>query len=134
MPSTRILAGRASAAVPPFEVGNKLKKWLTASRRPTGENRDLKFLSLRVSGKGGGQWHLVIDRGRLVGAGVGLRNGSSPTCYLNSNTFARLSRGKAQLDESISSGKLVVAGSSVHPSELAEVFAELMSEEPSPAS
>jgi hypothetical protein len=91
-------------------------------------------LSLQVSGQGGGQWHLLIDRGRLVGAGVGVRNGSSPTCYLTSATFARLARGELKLEDSINGGRLVVAGNSVHPSELARLLGDLMSDERAPNS
>ena len=55
--------------------------------------------------------------------GVGLRgDGAGPTCYLTSATFARLAHGDLSWEDSINSGRLVVAGNSVHPWELARAF------------
>lgn len=116
---------RETPVIPEFNVASALDKWLAAGNR-RGRAADERYVSLQVSGRGGGQWHLVIDRGRLVGAGVGVRNGSSPTCYLTSDTFAGLARGRLKFEDSINSGRLVVAGNSVHPSELARLLGDLM--------
>lgn len=123
---------RETPVVPEFNVGQALDKWLAAGTA-RGQAPDERYVSLQVSGRGGGQWHLVIDRGRLVGAGVGVRNGSSPTCYLTSDTFAGLARGRLKFEDSIHSGRLVVAGNSVHPSELARLLGDLMSGQQAPS-
>ena len=64
---------------------------------------------------------------KLVATGVGLRSGAGPTCYLTSATFARLAHGGLSWEDSINSGRLVVAGNSVHPWELARAFRLLVS-------
>ncbi len=122
---------REAPVVPAFDVGQWLGKWLSARpSQPTGGN--VRYVSLAVSGQGGGQWHLLSDQGRLVGVGVGVQNGSSPTCYMTSATLARMARGELKLEDSINSGRLVVAGNSVHPSELARLLGDLMSDDRAP--
>jgi thioester reductase-like protein len=118
---------REAPIVPPYEVASQLRPWLAAGGLPTLGNSRLRYVSLHVSGPGGGQWHLVVDQERLVGAGLGLKHGAGLTCYLTSATFAELTRGKITLEESINSGQLVIAGNSVHPSELARFLGDLAS-------
>ncbi len=116
---------RKAPALAAFEVDRELGGWLQADR-PAAESSDrLRYVSLGVNGGGGGQWHLVVDGGRLVGAGRGLRKGGGPTCYLSSATFAGLARGELSLEDSINAGRLVVTGNSVRPAELAKWFRDL---------
>ncbi len=116
---------REAPATAEFESGRELGGWLQANRPAAGSSAALRYVSLGVSGGGGGQWHLVVDRGRLVGAGRGLRSGGGPTCYLTSATFASLTRGELSLEDSINAGRLVVTGNSVRPVELARLFRDL---------
>ena len=91
------------------------------------EAEGVKFVNLQVTGRGGGQWHLVLNRGRLIASGVGLHVGAGPTCYLTAETFSQLTQGGLSWDDSINSGRLVVAGNSVSPWELARAFRSLVS-------
>jgi thioester reductase-like protein len=116
---------REAPATAAFELGRDLSRWLQADRPQPGSAAALRYVSLKISGSGGGQWHLVVDRDRLIGAGRGLISGDGPTCYLTSATFAGLSRGKLSLEDSINAGRLVVAGNSVRPVELARLFRDL---------
>src|SRR5690606_34853164 len=90
-------------------------------------NGDRRYISLRVSGSGGGQWHMIVDHGQLVGVGAGLRNGDSPTCYLNSDTFHRITCGQLTWESALQSGRLFTAGSSPSPEEIARCFQEITS-------
>jgi hypothetical protein len=108
-------------------VAPQLSKWLPAAMNSDSAGDRLKYVNLQVTGRGGGQWHLVLDRGRLVATGVGLHSGAGPTCYLTSATFAQLADGGLTWEDSINSGRLVVAGNSVHRSELARAFRLLVS-------
>lgn len=116
---------REAPIVAPYEVASQLRPWLAANGETPPGNGRLRYVSLHVSGPGGGQWHLVVDQGKLVQAGLGLRNEPGLTCYLTSTTFAELARGTITLEDSISTGQLVVSGNSVHPSELAKFFGAL---------
>ena len=87
-------------------------------------NGNCQYMSLRVSGSGGGQWHLVTEHGDLVSAGLGLRNGNDPACYLTSNTFTSLVNGDLSCESAINSGKLIVAGSTAW--EVARLFRGLV--------
>ncbi len=116
---------REAPIVPTFEAASLLNPWLdNGALAPAADGR-LRYVSLHVSGPGGGQWHLVMDQQRVVGAGVGLQNGNGLTCYLTAATLAELTRGNATLEDSIRRGQVVLAGNSVHPSELARAFADL---------
>jgi hypothetical protein len=118
---------RETPLVPQYEVATQLGPWLAASGGGPQGAGPLRYVSLHVSGPGGGQWHLVVDQERLVGAGVGLQNGNGLTCYLTSDTFAQLTRGDTTLEDSIRAGLVVLAGNSVLPSELARLFGALAS-------
>jgi thioester reductase-like protein len=140
---------REASIVPTYTVGPQLSKWLPAARDwksaggdggaladhvgrqnalgPAAAGSSLKYVNLQVTGRGGGQWHLVLDRGELVATGVGLHSGAGPTCYLTTATFARLAQGGLSWEDSINSGRLVVTGNSVHPWELARAFRLLVS-------
>jgi len=116
---------REAPAAAAFESRREFGDWLQADRPAAGESAAFRYVSLGVSGGGGGQWHLVVDRGRLVGAGRGLHGGGGPTCYLTSATFAGLTRGDLSLEDSINAGRLVVTGNSVRPVELSRLFRDL---------
>ena len=116
---------REASAKATFELSQAIGDWLQSDRPEPADPAALRYVSLGVSGSGGGQWHLVVDRGRLIGAGRGLVNGGGPTCYMTSATFAGLSRGDLSLEDSINAGRLVVAGNSVRPVELARLFRDL---------
>ncbi|HEY1784087.1 MAG TPA: SDR family oxidoreductase [Pirellulales bacterium] len=144
---------REASIVPTYSVAPQLSKWLPGARgskpaggdggslgdnpamggcvrqaaEPATAGSSLKYVNLQVTGRGGGQWHLVLDRGRLVASGVGLHSGAGPTCHLTSATFARLAQGGLSWEDSINSGRLVVTGNSVHPWELARAFRLLVS-------
>ena len=87
---------REAPATAAFEVDREIGGWLQADRPAAGNPARLRYVSLGVSGGGGGQWHLVVDGGRLVGAGRGMRSGGGSTCYLTSATFAGLAHGESR--------------------------------------
>jgi len=119
---------REMPIMPPFNVEQKLSKWLAAGNNLTGLNGHSRYVSLMVQGRGGGQWHLVVDRGRLVGARVGVKEDAGTVCYLTSDTFSRIVSGEGSLESLINTGQLAVAGSSVRTCELEQCFRELVSE------
>ena len=116
---------REAPQIPDYELQRELATWLAAENNRDQALSGSRCVSLRVSGKGGGQYHLLVDRGQIVGAGRGVRVGGGPTCYLTSATFAALARGNLSLDDSINTGRLVVTGNSVGSAELARVFHDL---------
>jgi thioester reductase-like protein len=124
---------REMPIVAPFNVAERLNKWLAAGRELSGLNGHSRYVSLMVSGRGGGQWHLVIDRGRLVGAKNGIKQDSGTVCYLTSDTFSRIVRGNESLENFIHAGQFVVTGNSVRACELEQCFRDLVSDAvPSP--
>ena len=116
---------REAPIVPAFEVRSQLHPWLEREEQMPAETDALRYVSLRVSGPGGGQWHLAVEQGRIVHAGKGLSSGPGPTCHLTSETFAELARGAITLEDSIRTGRVTVAGNSVPGAELARCFHEL---------
>lgn len=66
-------------------------------------------VNLQITGSGGGQWRLLIRNGRIEGADLGLGVPNSAGLYLNSHTFASLARQQLSVEESISTGRLLVS-------------------------
>ncbi len=68
-----------------------------------------KVVSLQVNGKGGGQWHLSLDRGQIVTAGRGLSPSGSVCVHMNAETFDSLDDTDA-VDRGINQGRIVIEG------------------------
>ncbi|MCC9607894.1 SDR family oxidoreductase [Blastopirellula sp. JC732] len=119
----------------PREASAKIKYPIAQDLAPLVDNAkdladgssDRRYVSLQISGSGGGQWHMIVDHGRLVGVGPGLQNGDSPTCYLNSDTFTRLTRGELSWESALQSGRLVTTGHAASSEQLARCFHDLAS-------
>ena len=116
---------REAPIVSPFDVGAQMDRFAADDSLTFQANNNVQPLNLHVSGPGGGQWHLLMDQGRLVGAGRGVREDVGTTCYLTSSTIVELARGDLTLEGSIDSGRLVVAGNGVHTHQLAQLFRDL---------
>jgi thioester reductase-like protein len=68
-------------------------------------------VGLQVTGSGGGQWRLVVRDGNIVGLELGLGPADRARYYLNSSTFSSLVQGRCSVEQSISSGRIVIEGS-----------------------
>jgi hypothetical protein len=125
---------RPAPIVPPHDAAEPLRPWLAHGTAGNGShdaangNGHYQYLNLQIVGRGGGQWHLLLDHGALVAARPGLRDDSTPTCHLTSTTFSQLARGELTFQDSIDSARLVVAGRSVHLGQLARVFRDIGSD------
>jgi hypothetical protein len=113
-----------------FDIQSYLRPWLSTHVEGRSTNGEHRHLGLRVSGSGGGQWHLVVDHGQLVAARTGLRRGDGATCHLTSRTFSQLVSGRLSCETAINAGKLVVTGSSVHPCEIERLFRDITPNNP----
>lgn len=118
---------REASAKIKFPIAENLAPWLASAAGLTDGSSDRRYVSLQISGSGGGQWHMIVDHGRLVGVGAGLQNGDSPTCYLNSDTFTRLTRGELSWESALQSGRLVTTGHAASSEQLARCFHDLAS-------
>jgi hypothetical protein len=127
---------RPAPLLPPHDASVPLCRWLDAASRlngchangATNGNGHYQYVNLQIVGRGGGQWHLLLDHGALVAAHMGLRDEPTPTCHLTSTTFSQLARGELTFQDSIDSARLVVAGNSVHPRDLARAFRDIGSD------
>ncbi len=108
-----------------FPIAENLAPWMASADQISTSDQQRRYVSLRVSGNGGGQWHMIVDQGQLVGVGAGLMNGDSPTCYLNSDTFHRLTQGQLSWEDALQSGRLFTAGSAMSPEEIAHCFHDI---------
>ena len=118
---------REAPVVPAYSVGEQLMPWLERSSRMSGESDVSSRVDLCVTGPGGGQWHLNIEQGKVIEAGLGLQGRGATAWYLTSSTFADLARGHLAVEDAVNTGRLVVAGNSPHPYELARLFGDLAS-------
>ncbi|MEX0793783.1 MAG: SDR family oxidoreductase [Pirellulaceae bacterium] len=116
---------RETPAVAKYPVVEDLAPWIQNGRQLPSANGERRYVSLRVSGSGGGQWHMILDHGQLVGVATGLRNGDGPTCYLNSDTFHRITHGQLTWESALRSGRLFTAGHSTPGEEIEQCFHEI---------
>jgi thioester reductase-like protein len=109
-----------------YDVARVLQPWLPAAEHlPPGDDRR-RYVSLRISGSGGGQWHLIIDDDRLIAALPGLCNGDGTVCHLTSDTFSQLACGRLTWQSAVDTGRLVVAGKAVAPRLVAQCLRDLI--------
>ncbi|HEV3024308.1 MAG TPA: SDR family oxidoreductase, partial [Pirellulales bacterium] len=66
--------------------------------------------ALQVTGKGGGQWSLVVDGAAPLAAEVGLAADCGLTYYLNTATFSALARKQLTVDQAVYSGWVMIEG------------------------
>jgi thioester reductase-like protein len=89
----------------PIQAQKYLDRFLC---RPAADGDSQECVALQVNGSGGGQWHFVVHDGVIVGADLGLGSAHAPRCYLNSATFAALTRGEMTVEQSINAGRVVL--------------------------
>jgi nucleoside-diphosphate-sugar epimerase len=118
---------RPPVVKPEFDVHEHLRD-LTAPSAGNGAAPVL--LGLNVSGRGGGQWDLEYDHGRISRARPGLSRRATATFYLNSTTFERLARQQASVPQAIRTGRVVIEGNGVPPDELARALELVTSPRP----
>ncbi|HEY2838809.1 MAG TPA: SDR family oxidoreductase [Pirellulales bacterium] len=116
---------REEPIVAPQDLAAQLAPWLAVEEATELRSAVGQIVNLRCSGRGGGQWHLTIEGGRLARVERGLATDADATCYLTSPTLAALLRGALPPEAAIDAGRLVVVGASIHPRELAKAFREL---------
>jgi len=104
-----------------YPIAEELAPWMR-HRQERNDSEERRCVNLRVSGNGGGQWHMILNDGRLVGVGSGLQNGDTATCYLNSDTFHRITRGQLPWEAALQSGRLFTAGIATSSEEIARCF------------
>lgn len=121
---------KESPAVARHALASQIQPWIVAGDGLSASDAAHDYLSMRVSGSGGGQWHLMIRQGEIVGAGNGLRNGDATTCCLTSDTLSQLAQGEISWDAALNTGRLVVTGDSVPPRHVARFLRDLVQQPP----
>ena len=89
----------------PIDVQKRLDRFLGT---PAEDGNGRQCVALQVNGGGGGQWHLLVRDGAIVGGDLGLASADAPRCYLNSATFAALASGQMTVEQSINAGRVVL--------------------------
>jgi thioester reductase-like protein len=107
---TNFTLRRHAPVIPPIDASAHLAPLVDAAHRRAELNAAGESIGLEVSGCGGGQWHLVVHEGALVGAAPGLGVRDVAHYYLNSDTLAALARGELTVEQSIQAGRVVLEG------------------------
>ncbi|MFQ5731099.1 MAG: SDR family oxidoreductase [Planctomycetaceae bacterium] len=108
-----------------FDVHDHLAE-LTHDRRAGEANGSRpRYLGLQVNGRGGGQWELLYERGRVVAADVGLGSRCTATFYLNTNTFRDMTAGDTTAEQAVNRGHVLIEGNGVPLPKLTEALQEI---------
>lgn len=116
---------RPAEIKPELDVGQHLEQAVHPEACGDGAGRGPLFVGLQVNGRGGGQWELAVQEGRLVAAAPGLSGRCTATYYLNSNTFGRLARRETTAEGAIVAGRVLIEGNGVPPRELARALTNI---------
>jgi thioester reductase-like protein len=108
---------RTKPIEPDFDAHRHLEPLVRAAP-PSPKKGAGNVLGLQVDGHGGGQWHLVVKDGTLVGADVGLASRCTATYELDVATFASLARGQETADQALKAGRVVIRGNGLTRREL----------------
>jgi thioester reductase-like protein len=82
-------------------------------------------IGLQIRGPGGGEWHLFVRNGAVVGADMGIVPHCKARLDLDVNTFASVARGEYSAADALSSGRLRVSGSGMPKPKLIQIFQDL---------
>lgn len=114
--------GREKPVKLDFDPYQHLQPLVDAAESTQDHDRPAHLLGLQITGSGGGDWHLLLRDGELVGADVGCDPQCTAIYRVDSQTFALLASGKETASEAIKSGRLVVEGNGLSSPELLGIF------------
>jgi thioester reductase-like protein len=94
----------------------RLATWLASNAARHSGAAVARSLGLQINGRGGGQWRLLVDGNRVIGADLGLGKNDAARFYLSAQTFSSLVEGRLTVRQSIDSGRVVIeaAGGGQH--------------------
>jgi len=120
---------RPAPVKPELDVEEHLSEIVGTGTPATGLAKKEVYLGLQVNGRGGGQWELTMDDGRITLAQPGLTSRCTATYYLNSQTFASLAKRESTVDQAIRDGSVLIEGNGVPLSELSRLLQGLAAKE-----
>ncbi len=86
--------------------------------------------ALEITGRGGGQWQLVLRDGALLRAAVGVGPEDSDGYYLNSETFGAIVHGRVPVEQAVYAGRLLIRCRKRSCQELTGILEQLVSSSP----
>lgn len=81
-----------------------------------------QYVGLQVTGSGGGQYHLVLENGRVVAADQGVPDQCTAVYHLDSDTFASLANGQRTAEDALAAGDVVIQGNGLSKPEMLGVL------------
>ena len=106
-----------------FDVQRHLAR--LAEPRAGGAAAAGQTVDFQVNGSGGGQWHLAVRDGALLGAGAGLGPDPAEAIYLNTHALAALVEGQCTVEQAIRAGRVVIHAAPARHQELIRVLRQL---------
>ncbi|MGH7129234.1 MAG: hypothetical protein ACREIV_11750, partial [Planctomycetaceae bacterium] len=90
------------------------------------------YLGLQVNGRGGGQWEIGVENGRIATVRQGLSERCTATYYLNATTFERIARQESTAARAVDSGRVLIEGNGVPVDQLARILQSMAAAVPPP--
>lgn len=107
---TNFMLRRHTPIETPIDAGKHLERFLHVYPQGTNGSPPADSIALQVNGGGGGQWHLLVRDGSVLGAEPGLGPNTDTRYYLNSDTFAALVHGELTVEQSVNAGRVIIEG------------------------
>jgi thioester reductase-like protein len=115
-----------------FDAAQPLQAWLEQGDRITVHHPRERMLALDIRGAGGGQWQLVVRRGRILAAETGIHADRAAICRTDVTTFADVLQGKTTWSEAFDNGNARIIGNGATTREYALMLDQL-TEAPEPS-
>ncbi len=122
---TEFGGGRQKTISPTFDTHEHLGPWLESALSSKAAPPVGRLLGLQVVGHGGGQWHIVWNDGKIIGADLGLSDRCSAVYQLNVDTFASLAHGNLTAAQAMATGEVVILGNGLSKPELTGVLQQV---------
>ena len=119
--------GRQKVIDPEFDTHEHLESLLQSAPSEKPIPSVGRLLGLQVVGHGGGQWHIVWQDGKVIGADVGLSDRCSAVYELNVGTFASMAKGSLTAAQAVATGEVVILGNGLSRPELTGVLQQVAS-------
>ena len=124
---TEFGGGRQKLVDPEFDAHEHLEPLLQSAPSEKPIPPVGRLLGLQVVGHGGGQWHIVWQDGKVIGADVGLSDRCSAVYELNVGTFASMAKGNLTAAQAVATGEVVILGNGLSQPELTGVLQQVAS-------
>ncbi len=106
----RFILKRTAPTETGFRPQTHLQRFARCASRTNGSAETEQSIGINITGRGGGQWRIIVRNNQVVGIELGLGSLDQAQFYMNSDTFLSLVEGRCSVDQSLCAGRIFIEG------------------------